>query len=368
MVVCLSPNGESVTSGDGAATEVLVATVRGLWCLSRPAPGGAFRVGPPALEEHHVSALLVEPAAGLELAATYDAGLFASTDHGATWQRRSNGLAETNVYSLAARREGRAVQLLAGTEPVGLYRSFDFGESWSELPSLRHVPGTESWTFPAPPHLAHVKWVALHPDRPRTLYAAVEQGGLYRSDDDGASWSDLRSYETAERGSSRDIHRVVLGRDPRILYMATGEGAFRSSDGGASFEFLDGPTRWIGYPDFVFVDPSDDRTVYLGGALRGPGTWENPSARPAFLRSRDGGDTWEELMEGLPDPVAGSVEAMSMHIWPGGPSFYAATTAGQVFGMEGEAGGWALLAEDLPAVSKVGHYRRFLAGAASSPS
>jgi hypothetical protein len=62
--------------------------------------------------------------------------------------------------------------------------------------------------------------------------------------------------------------------------------------------------------------------------------------------------------------VAGNVEAMSMHTWPGGPSFYAATTAGQLFGMDRLEDGWGLLAEGLPAVSKVGHYRRFLSGVA----
>ena len=365
MVVCLSPNGEASSTSDGPATELQVATLGGVWRLSRRAPEQQWRVVSSGLGEHHVGALLVEPGSGLELAGTYDAGLFASTDHGATWQQRSTGLPDTNVYSLALRRRGRENALYAGTEPVGLYRSLDLGESWQDLPAIRDVPGTEGWTFPAPPHLAHVKWVTFHPAEPTTLQVAVEQGGLYRSDDDGASWARLATYETPERGSSHDIHRIALGRaDPHLVYMPTGEGVFRSRDAGASWDFLDGPTRWIGYPDFVFVDPLDDRTVYLGGALRGPGTWENPSARPAFLRSQDGGDTWEELHDGLPDPVAGNVEAMSMHIWPGGPSFYAATTAGQVFGADRLEDGWGLLAEGLPAVSKVGHYRRFLAGVA----
>lgn len=364
MVVCLSPNGVAASSSDSQPTELRVATLKGVWRISRTTTDEPWRIASSALDEHHVGALVVDPGSGLELAGTYDAGLFASADHGATWHPRT-GLPETNVYSLALRRNDGQSDLYAGTEPVGLYHSRDLGETWHELPAVRQVPGTESWTFPAPPHLAHVKWVTFHPAEPSTLHVAVEQGGLYRSDDHGASWARITTYETPERGSTHDIHRVVLGHaDPRLLYMATGEGAYRSRDGGASWEFLAGPTRWIGYPDFVFVDPADDRTVYLGGALRGPGTWENPSARPTFLRSRDGGDTWEELVEGLPDPVAGNIEAMSMHVWPGGPAFYAATTAGQVFGMDRLEDGWRLLVEGLPAVSKVGHYRRFLAGVA----
>lgn len=359
MVVCLSPNGEDRTSSEGPATELRVATLQGVWRLSRQSPGGAWRVSGTALEEHHVGALL-EARPGVELAGTYGGGLFASTDHGVSWHPRSSGISEACVYSLAARSMGSDTVVYAGTEPVGLYKSLDLGDSWLELPALRAVPGTERWTFPAPPHLAHVKWVALHPAQPSTLQVAVEQGGLYRSEDDGASWRQVTTYETPERGSSHDIHRIVVGADPRLAYMATGEGVYRSRDGGTTWEHLKSPERRIGYPDFVFVDPSDDHTVYLGGALRGPGSWEAPSAQPAFLRSRDGGDTWEELMPGLSEPLAGSIEAMSMHRWPGGPSFYAATTAGQVFGMENPDGAWALVTEGLPAVSKVGHYRRFL--------
>ena len=70
------------------------------------------------------------------------------------------------------------LRVFAGTEPAHLFASEDLGMHWSELPSLRSVPSVPNWSFPAPPHIGHVKHINFDPDNPTTTPSSVEVGGL----------------------------------------------------------------------------------------------------------------------------------------------------------------------------------------------
>jgi len=143
--------------------------------------------------------------------------------------------------------------------------------------------------------------------------------------------------------------------------MATGDGLYFSADGGQTWTHQQGRGDRVGYPDALFLQPGDDSTVYLGGAGDAPETWRTRGgAFPGFIVSRDGGRTWAERMDGLPDPIEGNIEAMSMHHWPAGDSFYAGTAVGDVFHSDDGGAHWSLLAKGLPPISKARHYRHFL--------
>lgn len=364
MVVCLSPNGRVESRSHGPADEVLVGTIRGLYVLSRD--GGGWSAEARSLPDRHISSLLHEPKSDLLFAGFHgrgdDGGLFCSADGGRTWEPRMTGLASGHVYTLAAeQREGRTI-LYAGTEPPALYRSLDLGQSWEDLPNLREVPGTEKWIFPPPPHIAHVKNVAFHPDRPGVLYALVEQGALLRSDDDGQTWKELDGYASPDDSFYRDVHRLAIAAgDPERLHLATGDGLYFSADAGRTWEHQQGRSGRVGYPDALFLDPRDDHTVYLGGAGDAPETWRvQGGAYPGFVVSRDGGCSWSELMSGLPDPIEGNIEAMAMHSWDGGLAFFAGTAVGEVFASEDGGQTWRAIASGLPPISKARHYRHFL--------
>jgi photosystem II stability/assembly factor-like uncharacterized protein len=143
------------------------------------------------------------------------------------------------------------------------------------------------------------------------------------------------------------------------MYMATGDGLCKTSDGGVSWERLTTGEEGVGYPDALFIDPSDDQTVYIAGAGGHPGTWDAQTARPSFLRSTDGGKTWREQRSGLPTPVRGNIEAVSMAAWADSMAFYAGTAVGEVYESEDRGQTWRKIA-DMQPISKAGHYRRFL--------
>jgi len=150
----------------------MVATADGVVCLSRPdalEAKAAWRVSRRLLEGKHISCLLIEPGRGIFFAATHGDGIYASEDEGRTWVRKDRGVEFADIYSLNFVESGGELRLYAGTEPAHLFVSADMGESWREIPSIRSVPSAEKWTFPGPPHIAHVKNItSIHARRKRS--------------------------------------------------------------------------------------------------------------------------------------------------------------------------------------------------------
>ena len=363
-VTYLSPNGQSLTQGKGPATHIMVATLKGVATLSRAGKGKPWKLAERTLEHRHIGSLVYEPHSGKLFAGAHaDGGMWVSDDgRGADWRPLTVGLDRPHIYSLAARDVGGKVTLFAGTSPAALYRSDDLGESWTELKSMLDVPDTDKWTFPPPPHIPHVKNIVFHPKQAKTIYVAVEQGALLKSTDDGKSWIELAAYSDPDEVAYRDVHRLMINpKNPKQFYLATGEGLYRSEDGGASFEHLTHRGERLGYPDFLFFDPDDLGTIYVGGSYRNPGYWyEAAKAESCVLRMSDRGHKWVELNNGLPYPVVGAFEAMTMHHWKSGMMLVVGTATGQIYASEDAGASWQLIAENVTPVSKDDHHLPFL--------
>jgi photosystem II stability/assembly factor-like uncharacterized protein len=362
MRVCVSPEGGTVHHGAAPPERVYVGTVEGIAVLERDA-GDIWRVGRHTLEGQHISALLWEPRHDLLFAGVHGAphgegGLYRSADGGASWERLTAGLTCDYIFALATSPRDDGVTLYAGTQPVHLFESADLGSTWREHPSLPTVPGAERWTFPAPPHAAHVKHVACPPDAPGTLYVSVEQGGLYKSSDGGASWRELDGYIRADDRFYKDVHRVEpRPSNPAELFMAGGGGLYYSADAGASWEHLPGTAR-IAYPDALLFAPDDERTMFLAGGGGAPPDWRQlHRADATVLRSRDGGRSWAPAGGGLLDSLRANIEALSLAAWPGGYALFVATTDGDVFASDDAATTWRQIAAGLAPISKAHHYQ-----------
>ena len=122
--------------------------------------------------------------------------------------------------------------------------------------------------------------VVADPRRPGILYVASGQGeGIWRSEDDGASWSPpTQTFAT--------ITIAVSPADPSFLYAGTTTGVAYSEDGGRSWGLKNEglPAGWV-YS--LAADPIDGRTVYAASSENG------------VFKSTDGGMTWSSLGPGL---------------------------------------------------------------------
>lgn len=351
MAIGLSHGGTTVYSSSSLSNQLLVGTSQGVVTVERN--GAEWRIAHRAVTEKHISAIMKEPESGLIFAGAFQGGILVSLDEGKTWEPRNNGMSQNNVYSLNAKRMNDKVRVFAGTEPAHLFVSEDLGMNWKELPNLRSVPSVPKWSFPAPPHIGHVKHINFDPKNSTTIYASIEVGGLLRSTDAGETWDEFPSlYE--------DVHRLMIHpTDASFLYAVTGRGLYAGPNRGARWD------QWTrredeigGYPDGFVFRPSDPKLMFMTAAHDAPGTWRTTHFAGARIsRSKDGGKSWEILKNGLPDRLQASIEAFCLEEAGDKTSIYAATTAGEIICSEDLGDSWNVIVRGLAPISKAGHYR-----------
>jgi photosystem II stability/assembly factor-like uncharacterized protein len=227
------------------------------------------------------------------LAGTTD-GIFRSEDEGRAWVEARAGLGQRHIRWMAFHPDGSGLAF-AGTEPADIFISRDAGKSWEACPEVARLRDEHGWFLPYSPEAGCVRGFAFHSGRG---YAAVEVGGVLRSDDNGASW---RLAEGSDGNPSLsgppapfiypDVHSIhVHPSSPDLVDAPTGGGFYRSSDGGITWELL-----YDCYCRAVWTDPADPAHLILGPA-------DGVSSNGRIEETRDGGRTWSMASNGLDVP------------------------------------------------------------------
>lgn len=187
-------------------------------------------------------------------------GVWASSDHGATWRSASGDLPSLVVFGLAVDAVvAEHLYLVLGG--AGVYESKDAGESWAKVG--------------APPGLpSDVTDLIVDPSNGLRLYVRA-QNGIYRSDNGGATW------QPSLDGAAS--HLVMAPSDPNVLYAGLpGQGVFRTRDGGARW------TRLLGGADAidvkVAVTAADAAVIYT--------RFKITSTENLVYGTNDGGRSW----------------------------------------------------------------------------
>src|SRR3972149_7634793 len=131
MFICLSPGGQSLTTGEAATEKLLVGTVNGIFSFVKQ--GGKWNRQETMLPDQHISAIIFEPSTRTLFAGSYNGAVFASDDNGNNWRQRNQGIVDKEIYSLACQIVGGRPRGYAGTQPAPLYSRGDLRESWTEL-------------------------------------------------------------------------------------------------------------------------------------------------------------------------------------------------------------------------------------------
>ncbi len=135
------------------------------------------------------------------------------------------------------------------------------------------------------------------PTQPNVFFIGVNNGGVWKTDDFGRTWNPI--FDSAPTGSVGDI--AVSPSNPDIIYVGTGEGLHRPdlSVGDGLFKSTDGGNSWeyIGLSDIqqvsrVIVHPTDPDIVFVAGLGHPYGANE----MRGIFRSLDGGKTWEKTL------------------------------------------------------------------------
>ena len=366
MAIALSHGGSNIYSSPSRTEELLVGTKEGIVILKRGS-GTQWDVVHHALPDQFISSMIIEPESKTIFAGAFYGSVHASMDGGRTWQRRDNGLTVHDVYSLASVKFNGKVRVYAGTEPAHLFYSEDQGHHWTELPSLRAVPSTPQWSFPAPPHIAHTKFITFDPFNPAKIYVCIEQGALLESEDAGQSWKELNTvgfYSDKKRQVEHfyDVHKAVVDpRDPKKIYVSGGAGLYVTPDGGNHWERWTSPD-WAPdvYPDGLVLNPNQPDTIFVSAAEHNPRTWhssKSPVSGTRIYRTNDGGRSWEILGNGLTDRMKHEAGALCLDSYGESFSVFFATTGGEVYCSEDGGDQWSLINSGLAPISKKGHER-----------
>jgi photosystem II stability/assembly factor-like uncharacterized protein len=354
----------------GAGSSLFVGTDKGLFRVRLDAAAERGRIDGPHLAGYSVLHVVASPLDPRELLATADhpvwgSHIYRSADGGAHWssldatprhppQRHAQSL--RNVWHLAWTPDGR--RLYAGIDPAGMFTSDDRGDTWADVPTLNEHPTCSAWEPSRGLFALHS--ICIDRQHPAHLVVAVSAGGVYRSTDAGATWAAANAGVRAENLPERypeaghNVHRVVMHpRDGRRLYRQCYNGTYRSDDGGASWsEITAGLPSDFGYA--IACDPVDPDTVYQvpesSAHLRA-----TVDGRLRVFRSTDGGRNWRSASDGLPQQHAYvTVLREALETDPGTPGRLAlGTSSGHVFVTTNHGGHWSLAAEFLPRVQCV---------------
>ena len=230
---------------------------------------------------------------GVILAGTTD-GIYRSDDAGQTWQEASNGLSSKHIRWLAYHPD-ISDREFAGTEPAGIFVSHDGGGSWRACPEVAGLRDQHKWSLPYSPEAGCVRGFAFQGTRG---YAAVEVGGVLRSDDSGETW------RLAEGSDGRpdlegppepliypDVHSISVHAWSRdVVFAPTGGGFYRSTDGGKAWSLL-----YDCYCRAAWVNPKDPQHIILGPA-------DGVDRDGRIEATNDGGHTWLTASGGLQVP------------------------------------------------------------------
>lgn len=258
---------------------------------------------------HEVQCVAVDPLRPqLVYCGTFDSGLWRSDDAGKSWRPAGKGITHPKVQSVAIskleRADGHGV-VYAGTEPSAIFRSEDAGETWQASPDLTTLPSAKHWSFPPHPHTHHVRWIELDPHVPGKIFAAIEAGALIHSTDSGATWHDRSP------SGPRDTHQLLIHPAvPNHLYSAAGDGYFESDDGGDTWQQIEDGLEHR-YVWSVAIDAVDPNTILLSSARSAMQSHYKPAE--SFLYRRTTGSPWQQITGGLPEAGGRHTALLAAH-------------------------------------------------------
>ena len=232
------------------------------------------------------------PLRGMKL--SHGDGMYKSTDAGKTWTniglKNSRQIARMRVHPKNPDIVYVAVQgnPWGGSEDRGIYKTTDGGETWTKSLYINDLTGATDITMD--PNNPRVLYATMW-DHDRTPWRVRSGGGsnssaIYKTTDGGEIWEKVGKGLPEEMGK---IGIDLSASNPDRVYAiveAEGEkgGLYRSDDGGASFNLMNHDhilkaRSW--YYQHIFADPNNENVVYV---LNAP-----------LMKSIDGGKTWNRV-------------------------------------------------------------------------
>ena len=163
--------------------------------------------------------------------------------------------------------------------------------------------------------------LAIDQQNPKTVYVGTGESnmrntvsvgdGLFKTTDGGENWSRIPGFDSTEH-----ISKIIINpKNSNIIYVACpgplwsdskNRGLYKSSDGGKTFDKILYVNEKTGCAD-IAVDPNNPETIYASTwqFRRTPYSFNSGGMGSGMFKSTDGGKTWNNLTEGLPNKPFG---------------------------------------------------------------
>jgi photosystem II stability/assembly factor-like uncharacterized protein len=246
-------------------------------------------------DTRHIGAVIVHPsnpeivlvaALGHAFGPNEERGVFRSADGGGTWTRvlykdRDTGAIDVTfdpdnpniVYASLWQMRRQPWNFSSGGPGSGLYKSADAGITWKRLEGHGLPDGI----------LGRIG-VSVAGGASGRVYAMIEasEGGLFRSEDEGANWTRVNEDHRFRQRAWYFTHVFADPVTPDVVYVLN-TGAFRSADGGKSFALMPAPH---GDHHALWIDAKDPRHLINGSdggasiSVDGGKKWTAPYNQP----------------------------------------------------------------------------------------
>jgi hypothetical protein len=349
---------------------VLVGTTKGAFILSSNESRKKWKVDGPHFKGESVYAMAYDERGGrTRTLVAAQSNHFGSTirisdDYGASWtgpERQAvrfpegSGLSLAQIWQIAPGFADEPEVVWCGVEPAALFKSQDAGESWAPVNGLLEHEHRPKW-MPGGGGLCLHTIVRDPLDRKR-MGVAISTAGFYRTDDGGETWQARNSGVRAvflpnkhpEFGQC--VHKVVSHPSrPERLFLQNHWGLYRSDNWGESWQDIAN-----GVPsDFGFamqMHPHDADTVYIV-PIQSDEFRVVADAKLRVYRTRNAGESWEPLADGLPqqdayENVLRDALTADTHD-PAG--IYVGTRGGKLFASADDGEQWKEIADALPPI------------------
>jgi hypothetical protein len=363
------------------ALKVLAATRKGLFTLARA--NGGWKIERSDFLADNVSMVLHDRRSG-KLYAALDHGHFGVKLHtadapGAEWRESAapaypekpedatekdmwgNPIpwSTVRIWGLEAGGADEPGVLWCGTLPGGLFRSEDHGASWSIVESLWRHPKRTEW-MGGGADLPGLHSICIDPRDSKTVRVGVSSGGVWQTKDQGATWTNDNTGMWQDHAPEE--HKFnPNGQDAHRLTQCAGqpERMWIQHHNGI-FRSDDSGKVW----NECFAEPSSFGFAVAVHPRDGDTAWFVPeikdekripaNGRFVVTRTRDGGKTFQTLSKGLPtEPAYDIVYRHGLEVSGDGNCLVMGSTTGGVWVSEDQGDSWQALAARLPPVYAV---------------
>jgi photosystem II stability/assembly factor-like uncharacterized protein len=257
--------------------------------------------------------------AGILYIAT-NTGLYRSADYGKSWTSASSGLPVSGVSALAVDPNTENPGVLYAGTTAGLFKSIDGGSTWSRLSLPTTVP---------------IQQIAVAPTNSSYIFVATSGDYVYRSLDGGIHWSQQKEGLTSAPNAGVMVSIAVDPTNASHVYTSTWRGLlFSSTDGGETWSQIGDARPW---EHQIYIAPSNPSVLYTTFDAYDFGY-------TLLLRSSDSGHTWSEA--GNPGGLTRGASQLVIH--PQDPDTVFVSTDIGVYQTTSGGAAWSLAFAPIP--------------------